>query len=72
LVAALVPLEDSLSGEVVDRIGAHVQENGEVACLENVGKMVHSPSPFRTLFRGIFIKRNNTMNAVCKAVSLWE
>lgn len=50
LVAVLVPLDRPFSGEIVDGIGAHVQENGEVTRFQDVGKVIQSVKPFRTPF----------------------
>ena len=50
LVAALVPLEHTFAGEVIDRVGAHVQENGQVTRPEDVGKAFQSARPFKTPF----------------------
>ena len=48
LVAAFISLEHTFAGEVVDRVGAHVQKIGQVARLEDVGEAVQSSRPFRT------------------------
>ena len=50
LVSVLVPLDRPLSGEIVDGIGAHVQENSEVTRFQNVGKVIQSAEPFKTPF----------------------
>ena len=48
LVAAFISLEHTFAGEVVYRVGAHVQKIGQVARLEDVGEALQSSRPFRT------------------------
>jgi hypothetical protein len=48
LVAAFVSLEHAFAGEVVDRVGAHVQKISQIARLEDVGEAVQSSKPFKT------------------------